>query len=130
MNAVTPVLRELGIHVPVYGMVKDNKHRTRAIAYGGGEISMNSRQAAFQLLTQIQDEVHRFSVAYMHSRHKQSFGLSLTQVRGIGEKKAQKLILTYKTKEALKAASRDALAKTAGVTGETADALYAFIQEM
>lgn len=130
VNAVTPVLRELGIHVPVYGMVKDNKHRTRAIAYGGGEISMNSRQAAFQLLTRIQDEVHRFSVAYMHSRHKHTFGLSLTQIRGIGEKKAQKLILTYKTKEALKAASRDALAKTAGVTGETADALYQFIQEM
>ena len=87
MNAVTPVLRELGIHVPVYGMVKDNKHRTRAIAYGGGEISMNSRQAAFQLLTQIQDEVHRFSVAYMHSRHKQSFGLSLTQVRASAKRK-------------------------------------------
>ena len=43
VNAVTPVLRVLGIHVPVYGMVKDNKHRTRAIAYGGGELSMNSR---------------------------------------------------------------------------------------
>lgn len=131
IGAVLPVLRELGITVPLFGMVKDNRHRTRAIATSGGEISLSSRQAAFALVTRIQDEVHRFSVAYMHSKHKkQSYTMLLTGVKGIGEKKAQKLMLAYKTKAALQAASQEELAKTAGVPAETAAALYELIQTL
>lgn len=131
VNAVAPALRELGIQVPLFGMVKDNKHRTRAIATGGGELMLSSKQSAFQLVTRIQDEVHRFSVSFMHQKHKKSsYALTLTQIKGIGIKKAQKLITTYKTKEALLHASPEELAKTAGVSAQTADALYALIQEM
>ena len=131
VGAVAPVLQTLGITVPLFGMVKDNKHRTRAIATGGGEISLTGRQAAFHLLTRIQDEVHRFSVAYMHAKHqKSSYALSLTSVRGIGEKKAQKLMLAFKTREALKAATAEELARIAGVSAETAQALLAAISEL
>lgn len=129
--AIAPILEEMGLNIPLFGMVKDQKHRTRAIAANGGEISVREKQAAFHLLTRIQDEVHRFAITYMKSRHKKtSYALTLTQIPGIGEKKAQKLLLTYKTRAQLKAASPEQLAKTAGVNPETAAQLYALIQEL
>lgn len=129
--AIAPILEELGLDIPLYGMVKDQKHRTRAIATNGGEIAVRDKQAAFALLTRIQDEVHRFAITYMKTKHKKSsYALTLTQVPGIGEKKAQKILLAYKTREQLKAASPEALAKTAGVKLETGAALYRLIQEL
>ncbi|MDD6268445.1 MAG: excinuclease ABC subunit UvrC [Oscillospiraceae bacterium] len=131
VNAVKPVLEELGLDIPLYGMVKDNKHRTRAIAEDGGEISVSQHRSAFNMLTQIQDEVHRFAVSYMHSRHKKnSYELELTAVKGIGLKKAQKLLIFYKTKENMKKASPEELAKTAGVNLETGKKLYEIIQNI
>ena len=128
--AIAPILEEFGLSIPLFGMVKNDKHRTRAIATNGGEISVREKQAAFHLLTRIQDEVHRFSITYMKSKHKKStFALTLTEVPGIGEKKAQKLLMTYKTKEQLCAAAPEALAKTAGVNIETGRALWQHIQE-
>ena len=129
--AIRPILDETGLAVPLFGMVKNDKHRTRAIAADGGEISVRESQAAFHLLTRIQDEVHRFAITYMKTKHKKSsFALTLTEVPGIGEKKAQKLLLTYKTRAHLKAASPEQLAKTAGVGAETAQKLWALIQEL
>ena len=129
--AIAPILAEMGLDIPLFGMVKDQKHRTRAIAAGGGEIAVKDSQAAFHLLTRIQDEVHRFAITYMKTKHKkQSYSLTLTQVPGIGEKKAQKLLLTYKTRAQLKAASPEALAKTAGVNAETAQKLWTLIQDL
>ena len=132
VNAVRPVLRELGLEdIPLFGMVKDSKHRTRAIAADGGEIAVSHKQDAFNLLTQIQDEVHRFAISYMKSRHKkQSYELELTKVKGIGVKKAQKLLLHFKTKENMKNASPEELARTAGVNIETGKALYDAVQNM
>lgn len=131
VNAVLPVLKKLNVEVPVYGLVKDNKHRTRAISAGGGEISVSQNRAAFVLITKIQDEVHRFSIAYMKSRHtKSSYSYELTKVKGIGEKKAQKLILKYKTKDSLKKASPEELSSAVGISAETAKELYKFIQNM
>ena len=54
----------MGINVPVYGMVKDDKHRTRAIAEDGGEIAINSNRQAFTLISTIQDEVHRYTIGF------------------------------------------------------------------
>jgi len=129
--AVMKVMRHFNMDIPVYGLVKDNKHRTRAIATNGGEISVSKKSQAFILMTKIQDEVHRFAISYMKSKHtKTSFSFELTKVRGIGEKKAQKLILKFKTKDALKAATADELAMAAGVNMETARNLYELIQNM
>ncbi|MBR6761258.1 MAG: excinuclease ABC subunit UvrC [Oscillospiraceae bacterium] len=131
VSAIAPILEEMQIRVPLFGMVKDDKHRTRAIATNGGELSLRDKQAAFALLTRIQDEVHRYSVQYMKTKHKKSsYALTLTKVKGIGEKKAQQLLLTYKTRAQLKAASPEALAKTAGVNMETARVLHQFISEL
>ncbi len=125
VNTILPVAKEFGLTIPIYGMVKDQKHRTRAISSGGGEISLSANRAAFHLLTQIQDEVHRFSVAYMHQLHsKASYQMELTKIRGIGEKKAQKLLLHYKTKGNMQKATQEELAKIAGVNAGVAEQLY------
>jgi excinuclease ABC subunit C len=125
VNAIAPILRELGLNIPLFGMVKDNKHRTRAIATGGREIQINGLRSAFDLVTRIQDEVHRYSVAFMHSKHKKkTYSSELQTVKGIGEKKAAKLMMKYKTKANLLQASPDELAVTAGVSLETAQELW------
>lgn len=130
VNTVTPVVRELGLNIPVFGMVKDNRHRTRAIAAGGREIQINELKSVFNLITRIQDEVHRYSVNYMHSKHnKKTYASELLKVKGIGEKKAARLMLEYKTKENLRQASPEELAHTAGINQETALELWNFIQE-
>ncbi|WP_455529602.1 excinuclease ABC subunit UvrC [Ruminococcus sp.] len=131
VNAVAPLLRELGLDIPVFGMVKDDRHRTRAIATGGREIQINSLKAVFDLVTRIQDEVHRFSVSFMHSRHKKkTYSSELLKVRGIGEKKAAKLFMRYKTIANLRNASPEELAAAAGVGIETAKELWDIIREM
>ena len=124
VNAVAPILRELGLDIPLFGMVKDNKHRTRAIATGGREIQINNMRSVFDLVTRIQDEVHRYSVAFMHSRHKKStYNSELLSVKGIGEKKAAKIMMKYKTRANLLQATPQELAVTAGVSENVAMAL-------
>lgn len=130
VGVIEPVIREMGLNVPVYGLVKDNKHRTRAIASTGAEISITQTRSAFMLLTQIQDEVHRYAISYMKSVHsKKSYELELTKIKGIGIKKAQKLMMHFKTKDALRKATKDSIAKVAGINDALATELYEFIRE-
>lgn len=127
VSAVAPIVQEMAPNIALFGMVKDSKHRTRAIATSGGEISVSGTQSAFQLLTRIQDEVHRYSVSYMHKKHKKrTFASELTQVEGIGDKLAQKLMLHFKTKEALQSATCEEL-HDAGIPQRTAEKLYAHL---
>lgn len=129
VNAVKDALKDYNLDVPIFGLVKDNKHRTRAISTDGGEIEVSKNKSAFILMTKIQDEVHRFSISYMKSRHtKSSINFELTKVKGIGTKKAQKLMIKYKTIAGLKKAGPDELAESAGVNISIAEELYNFIQ--
>ncbi|MDO5559717.1 MAG: excinuclease ABC subunit UvrC [Oscillospiraceae bacterium] len=130
VNAVEPYLREMGIGVPVYGIVKDNKHRTRAISTGGSEISVSSLKSAFSLITAIQDEMHRCAITYTKKLHKKlSYETRITSVKGIGPKKAQKILMNYKTLSAIRDADADELAKVAGIKPETARELIDVIKE-
>lgn len=131
VNAVAEVLGELNINVSLFGLVKDEKHRTRAISDGGEEIQINANKSLFKLLTEIQDEVHRFSISYQRKKHKQSqYELELTKIKGIGEKKALTLLKKYKTKQAIKEATIEELMETAKIGRETAESLYIYIQEI
>lgn len=131
VNTITELIQDLNLNIAVFGMVKNNKHRTRAIATGGREIQINNLQSAFNFVTRIQDEVHRYSVNYMHSKHKKKTYLSeLTTVKGIGEKKAEKLMIKYKTKDNLKNASPEELAGTVGINLNTAHELWEVIQNL
>ncbi|MEE5991661.1 MAG: excinuclease ABC subunit UvrC [Oscillospiraceae bacterium] len=127
VNAVAPIVEELAPEIALFGMVKDSKHRTRAIATGGGEISVSGMHEAFMLLTRIQDEVHRYSVAFMHKKHKKrTFASELTQVEGIGDKTAEKIMLYFKTKDAIFQASETDLQK-AGISAKIAKKLYQYL---
>lgn len=129
--AIEPVMAQYGLTIPLFGMVKDSKHKTRAIAISGGEIAIASYKSAFALVTSIQDEVHRFSINYQKTVHKKSsFELTLTRVEGIGPKKAQAILKTFKTKADLKAASVEQLREVAKINEEKANELYQFIQNV
>ena len=131
VNAVAEVLKELQINVSLFGLVKDEKHKTRAVSDGGQEIQVNANKSLFRLLTEIQDEVHRFSISYQRKKHKQSqYELELTKIKGIGEKKALALLKKYKTKQAIKKASIEELMAEAKINRETAESLYIYIQEI
>lgn len=117
VNAVLPVLKEYNIDAPVFGMVKNSKHRTSAISTGGGRIDFNARKKAFVLVTNIQDEVHRYAVAYHRKKHtKSALTASLTEIKGIGEKKAKNLIIKFKTLDNIRNADIAALTEVPGIT--------------
>jgi excinuclease ABC subunit C len=131
VHAVEPILSDLGLDIPLFGMVKDSKHRTRAIATGGGEIAFPLKNPAFFLVTQIQDEVHRFSITYQRKKHKnESLQIGLTAIKGIGKKKAEKLFNAAKSKEELKNLSEADLMKLLGVNEEIAKAVFEYIKQL
>ncbi len=125
VNAVKPVLEKYSIDIPLFGMVKDSRHRTRAIAYGGGEISLSTGRAAFTLVSKIQEEVHRFSVEYHRNKHKaSSLSSKLTSINGIGSARASKLLKSFKTISAIAGASPEELAAVPGMSKAAAQAVY------
>lgn len=117
VNAVIPVLKEYNIQVPLFGMVKNSKHRTSAISTENGRIDFNARKKAFTLVTNIQDEVHRYAVAYHRKKHTISaLSATLTQIKGIGEKKAKNLMIKFKTLDAIGKADKETLMSVPGIT--------------
>ncbi len=131
VNAVLPVIEKMGLNVPVFGMVKDSKHRTRAIAFGGGEIEINSHRSAFTLVSNIQEEVHRFAISYHHKKHtKSTFSSGLMQIEGIGEKKAKALLKHFKTITAIKEQTPEQLAECPSISKKDAGKIYEFYHKM
>ncbi len=128
--AVKPIVRQMGFEIPVFGMAKDDRHRTRTIATEDGELSVSSYRAAFDLLTSIQDEVHRFSINYSRTKHRtQALDSVLRSVEGIGPKRAQNLYLRFRTLKAMEAASVEQLEETPGMTHLSALNLYRYLHE-
>ena len=131
VNAVLPVIHQMNIDVPVFGMVKDSKHRTRAISYSGGEIEINSHRSAFTLVSTIQEEVHRFAISYHHKKHqKNAFSSSLTKIDGIGDKKAKALLKEFKTISKIKSASEDELLQVKGITKKNAQDIVQYYSNL
>lgn len=128
VSTIVPMLRQMGIEVPVFGMVKDDKHHTRAIASTGGEIAISSNRSAFTLISTIQEEVHRYSISFSRARHqKNSFELALTKCPGIGPARAREIYKQFKTLKAVREATVEELAGVKGVSRPAAENLYAFL---
>ncbi len=122
VNAVLPVLQAHNITVPMFGMVKDNKHRTSAISTAGGRIDFNAKKKAFSLVTNIQDEVHRYAVAYHRKKHtKSALSASLTEIKGIGPAKAKALIIKFGTLQKIGEATAEQLMSVKGITQQNAE---------
>ena len=124
VNAVKAVLLQLGVDVPVFGMVKDSSHRTRAITGDGGEISINSKRSAFTLVSTIQEEVHRFAIEYHRKRRSAGISTTLIQIEGVGKKRAAALMKEFKSVLAISKASVEQLSAVKGVDKRTAQAVY------
>lgn len=125
VNAVKPIIEAFGFDIPVFGMVKDSKHRTRAIASGGEEISISSGRGVFTLIASIQEEVHRFAISYHKKKHtKSALQTQLRNIEGIGEKKATALLVNFKTVAKIKAATPEQLGRVPSITKKDAENIY------
>lgn len=128
--AIEPLLADLGIAVPVFGMVKDDRHRTRAIAKDGGEIAINANKNAFSLVTKIQDEVHRYTIDFSRKSHRKTgMELAMTSVEGIGPARAKALFGAFKTQKAMRSATVEELAAVKGMTAPCAQRLFDWLHE-
>lgn len=122
------ILAERGIDIPVFGMIKDEHHKTRTLTDGMSEIGLIRRQDLFVFFYKIQEEVHRYALERMDARRRKKVKQSsLTSVKGVGEAKANALLLHFGTLEALKNASTDEIACVKGINPETAKAVYDFL---
>ncbi len=127
VGAVKPVLENLGIDVPLFGMVKDDKHRTRAIVSENGEIAIRPDKNVFGFVTGIQDEVHRFAISFHHQRKKKSMKSSTLQsISGIGEERAKALLKYFRTLENIKNASQKELESAPKMTHDSALSVYKY----
>ena len=124
VNAVLPLLEKYQLDIPLFGMVKDSHHRTRAITGSGEELSLTSKRAAFTLVSTIQEEVHRFSIEYHRNRRKASVSTSLVAIEGIGENRAKALMKHFKTLKAISQASVDEIAAVKGMSRKTAQSVF------
>ncbi|MCD8018002.1 MAG: excinuclease ABC subunit UvrC [Oscillospiraceae bacterium] len=109
--AAERALGELGLTLPVFGMVKDDRHRTRAlINSAGAETAIVGNQAVFSFIGTIQEETHRFAIEYHRSLRSAAIGSALDAIPGIGEKRRSELLKHFKTIKAIKSASVQELA--------------------
>lgn len=128
--AVMPVLKKYGVEVPLFGMVKDGSHRTRAITGQGGEVSINSRRSVFTFISKMQDEVHRFAIGYHHQRRKNAaLKSSLTDIDGIGEVRAKALLKHFRTITNIRNADLEELELCPKMTHDSAVAVYNYFRQ-
>ena len=125
--AVKAVLERMNINVPLFGMVKDDKHRTRAVTGDGGEIAISAKRQLFTFLSKMQDEVHRFAIGYHHTRRKNStFKSSLTGIDGIGAVRAKALLKYFRTIDNISKADLQELENAPKMTKDSALAVYRY----
>ena len=128
-NVAVRVLEELGLSIPVFGMVKDDRHRTQALVTPEGrEIGIQANQAVFSLIGQIQEETHRFAIEFHRQQQNQRVkGSVLDKIPGVGEKRRADLLKHFKSVKNIKAASLAELEEA--VPKNTARAVYEYFNQ-
>jgi len=130
VNRVRTVLDEFGLNIPLFGMVKDEHHKTRTLTDGENEISLITRQDAFVFIYKIQEEVHRYSLSLMDAKRRNAVKKSsLTEIKGVGAKRANDLLIHFGTLSALKAAKKEELMKVKGITEDIANAITDYFEQ-
>jgi len=126
-NAALEVLSELKIDLPVFGIVKDDNHRTRALVSQKGEITIDKKSEAFMLLVSIQDEMHRRAITYLrNSEKKKTTQSELDLISGVGEKRRKILLSHFKSLKKIREASLDELKSVKGIDSATAQKIYRY----
>ena len=124
------VLSELGLAIPVAGMVKDDAHRTRGIWYLGQELPISVSSEGFKLITRIQDEAHRFAIEYHRLlRSKGQVKSRLDEIEGIGEARRKALLKAFGSLEDIRNASEEELKKVPSMNAAAAASVYAFFHK-
>ncbi len=127
VNVAEEVLRELGMDIPVCGMVKDDYHRTRGLYYHNVEIPIDTRSEGFKLITRVQDEAHRFAIEYHRSlRGKAQTHSLLDEIEGIGPARRKALLRSFGSLEAIRDADEEHLKKAPSMNAASARKVYEF----
>lgn len=127
VNIALQVLEDLGLSIPVCGMVKDDHHRTRGLYFNGEEIPMDIHGEGFRLITRIQDEAHRFAIEYHRSlRSKGQVHSILDDIPGVGPARRKALMAQFATLEEIKQATVEELAAVPGFHRNAARSVYDF----
>lgn len=130
VNVCLQVLEELGLQIPVCGMVKDDFHRTRGLYFHNEEIPIDRHGEAFQLITRIQDEAHRFAIEYHRSlRLKSQVHSVLDDIEGIGPTRRKALMRRFGSLENIKNAGLEELAQTESFNKRAAQQVYDFLHK-
>ena len=127
VNIALKVLDDLGLDIPVCGMVKDDNHRTRGLYYQNEIVAFPRNSEAFHMITRLQDEAHRFAISYHKAlRGKDQVHSVLDDIRGIGPAKRKALMLHFKDIGKIRDASSEELQAVPGITGNLAADIYRF----
>ena len=130
VNIALKVLGELGIQIPVCGMVKDDHHRTRGLYFNNVEIPIDTSSEGFHLITRIQDEAHRFAIEFHRSlRGKEQVHSVLDDIPGIGEARRKALMRKFKSIENIRDASLEELTMTEAMNARSARQVYDFFHK-
>ena len=127
ITAAQNAMQNVGIYIPVCGMVKDDRHRTRGLLYNGEEIELPTNSEGFKLITRIQDEVHRFAIEYHRKlRNEKQVHSILDDIEGIGPKRRRMLMQHFGDIEKIRNAEVDELLEIPEMTIKAAENVYAF----
>lgn len=130
VKVIQDVLNEMGYQIPTFGMVKDNKHRTKAISKDNGEIDISKNRKLFAFVTKIQDEVHRFAISYHRTKKKKStIKTRLMEIPNVGEVRAAALFKHFKTIERISQASVEELMFIPEINEQSAVSVYNYFHE-
>lgn len=130
VNVALKVLDELGIRIPVCGMVKDDHHNTRGLYYNNEEIPIDIHSEGFRLITRIQDETHRFAIEYHRKlRGKKEVKSILDDIPGVGPSRRKALMRHFKSIDAVRKAEIDQLVQVDSVTEKVAKDIYKYFHK-
>ena len=131
VNIALEVLNELGLHVPVCGMVKDDNHRTRGLYFNNVEMPIDTRSEGFKLITRVQDEAHRFAIEYHRSlRGKAQVRSVLEEIPGVGPARRKALMRKFGSLEEIKNATVEDLTEIPELNEKVAQEILAYFQRV
>ena len=130
VSVIRSLLSEMGIDLPVFGMVKDEYHKTRALTGDSEEISIAREQSVFSLVYRLQEEVHRYTVSHMSAAKRKTLKTSvLEEIDGIGRAKAQKLLASFRSIGAVRRATEAELCSVRGISARDAAAIRQYFAD-
>ena len=127
VSTIKQLLESKNINIPVFGMVKDNKHKTRAITSDGHEIEISNKRPTFTLISNIQEEVHSYAISYHKTlRKNRTLTTELEKIPGIGKKRATKLLENFRSIDNLKNATVDELNSIGKIPKSVCEKIYSY----